>query len=291
MKHTFEVTVTLVLLFFLSQVMGLAITNQYIDHEKTAETGVTTWEKLPYEIERPPVDESSSFIYIIIAILIGTGLLLLLVKYKKVMFWKTWFFLGVLITLIIALKPFIGQQFAFLISLVLALVKVFRPNIFVHNITEIFLYGGLAAIFVPIMNMYAAFMLLFFMSVYDIYAVWKSKHMVSLAKFQTNSKVFAGLSIPYNPPKEKIESKRKKVKKIETFKTAILGGGDIALPLLFAGVAMKTFGFFASLIISVFATIAITFLFIKSKKDKFYPAMPFLTAGCVLGYAVVMLFF
>jgi len=61
MKHTLKITLMLVLLFFLSQIVGLAITNQYIDHEKTAETGVTTWEELPYDMERPLVEESSSF--------------------------------------------------------------------------------------------------------------------------------------------------------------------------------------------------------------------------------------
>ncbi|MDD5086749.1 MAG: presenilin family intramembrane aspartyl protease [Candidatus Nanoarchaeia archaeon] len=292
MKHTLKVTITLVALFFLSQFMGMIITNEYIDHEKTAETGVTTWEELPYDFERPPVEENKSFILIITAVLIGTGLLLLLVRFKKVMWWKVWFFLSVLICLTIALNPFIGQQFAFLISFVLALIKVFRPNIFVHNITEIFVYGGLAAIFVPIMNMYSVFILLFLISVYDIYAVWKSKHMVKLAEFQTESKVFAGLSIPYNLPKKELKKDRKiKVEKIEKIKTAILGGGDVAFPLLFAGVAMKTFGFFVSLIIPLFATIALIFLFIKSKKDKFYPAMPFLTAGCLVGYGVIILFF
>jgi presenilin-like A22 family membrane protease len=292
MKHTLKVTITLVVLFFLSQFMGMVITNEYIDHEKTAETGVTTWEELPYDFERPPVEENKSFILIITAVLIETGLLLLLVRFKKVMWWKVWFFLSVLICLTIALNPFLGQHLAFLVGLIFAIIKVFKPNIIVHNITEVFIYGGLAAIFVPIMNMYSVFILLFLISAYDIYAVWKSKHMIKLAKFQTESKVFAGLSIPYNPPKQELKKDKKiKVEKIEKIKTAILGGGDVAFPLLFAGVAMKTFGFFVSLIIPLFATIALVFLFIKSKKDKFYPAMPFLTAGCLVGYGIIILFF
>ena len=69
---------------------------------------------------------------------------------------------------------------------------------------------------------------------------------------------------------------------------AILGGGDIGFPLLFAGVAMKVFGFKA-LIVSGFATLSLLFLFWMSEKKKFYPAMPFLTAGCFLGYAVLNL--
>jgi len=289
MKHTLKITIILVLLFFLSQVVGLAITNQYIDHEKTAETGVTTWEELPYEIERPPVEESSSFVYILIAVLLGTGLLMLLIKFNRINIWKFWFFLSVVFCLTIALKPFMRQEIALAISFVFALFKVVRPNIFVHNITEVFIYGGMAAIFVPIMNLYAVFMLLVLISIYDMYAVWKSKHMVTLAKFQTSSRVFAGLSVPYKMPKKEAKKKAGRVAKIEKVKMAILGGGDIAFPLIFAGVVMKSTGFLTSLIIPVFVSAALLILLTKSKKDKFYPAMPFLSLGCLVGYVFIIL--
>ena len=289
MKHTLKITIILVLLFFLSQIVGLAITNQYIDKEKTAETGVTAWEELPYEMERPPVEESSSFIYILIAVLLGTGLLMLLIRFKKVNLWKFWFFISVVVCLTIALKPFIRQEIALVISIALALFKIVRPNIFVHNITEVFIYGGLAAIFVPIMNLFAVFMLLLIISMYDMYAVWKSKHMVELAKFQTSSKVFAGLSIPYELPEKEIKKKTSRVEKIEKIKTAILGGWDIAFPLIFAGVVMKSFGFLNSLVISVFVSVTLFILLVKSKEDRFYPAMPFLSMGCLAGYGFVLL--
>lgn len=296
MKHTLKITVMLILLFFLSQVVGLAITNQYIDHEKTAETGVTTWEELPYEFERPPLEESSSFIYIIIAVLLGTGLLMLLIKFKKVSWWKFWFFISVVVFLTIALNPFMKQEIALIISFVLALFKVVRPNIFVHNITEVFIYGGFAAIFVPIMNLYAVFMLLLLISIYDIYAVWKSKHMVKLAKFQISSRAFAGLSIPYELLEKENKKKIGRIVKIENkmpekeeIKTAILGGGDIAFPLIFAGVVMKNTGFLTSLIIPIFVSIALLILLVKSKEDKFYPAMPFLSLGCLAGYGFIFL--
>jgi len=297
MKHTLKITIILVLLFFLSQVVGLAITNQYIDHEKTAETGVTSWEDIHFEIpfiwkseiERPKVEESTSFILIITAVLIGTGLLLLLIKFNRINIWKFWFFISVVVCLTIALNPFIGEQIAFLISFILAFIKVFRPNIFIHNITEVFIYGGMAAIFVPIMNLYAVFMLLLLISVYDMYAVWKSKHMVTLAKFQTSSRVFAGLSIPYEMPKKEDKKKAGMVMKIKKVKMAILGGGDIAFPLIFAGVVMKNFGFLNSLIIPIFVSAALLILLTKSKKDKFYPAMPFLSLGCLAGYGFILL--
>jgi len=107
--------------------------------------------------------------------------------------WKMWFFIGVLIALIVAFHGlFKNQILAIVLALGFAIWKVFRPNIWVHNGTELFIYGGLEAIFVNILNVFGAFMLLLLISVYDIIAVWKSKHMVKLAKLQTKSKVFAG---------------------------------------------------------------------------------------------------
>ncbi|MBW2974270.1 hypothetical protein KY366_01000, partial [Candidatus Woesearchaeota archaeon] len=192
MKHTLKVTLLLVFLFFTAQVIGLIITNAYIDHKATLEKGEVKFVNLPYDIERPPVEQRSSFIFILAAVLIGTVLVLLLIKFEKTVLWKVWFFLAVVLSLSLAFSAFINQYVAFFLSLILAGYKIFKPNILIHNITEVFVYGGLAAIFVPIMNLFAVVLLLLFISVYDFFAVFKIKHMVTMAKFQTRSKVFAG---------------------------------------------------------------------------------------------------
>ncbi len=291
-----KVSLILVFLFFISQVVGLLVTNAYINHEVSEETGEVVFENLPYNIERPPVEQGSSFVFIIIAILIGTFFVLLLIKFKRTLLWKIWFFLAVFLTLAISFSAFINTYIALVLSILLAGYKIFKPNVIIHNLTEVFIYGGLAAIFVPIMNLFAVFVLLVLISIYDFIAVFKIKHMVTMAKFQTKSKVFAGLLLPY-----KMEGGGKKigkgVKVKRMVKTAILGGGDIGFPLLFAGVVMKGLilengvfiGFLKTLIIPVVVSIALFLLFVKGKKDKFYPAMPILSAGCFVGYLIVWL--
>ena len=187
-------------------------------------------------------------------------------------------------------------EFAFVIAFVLGLWKIFKPAPFVHNITELFIYGGLAAIFVPIkaFTIPVAFIVLLIISAYDMYAVWKSKHMIAMANFQTDSKIFAGLSLPY-----KLNAKPKKGYKLVkgAVKTAVLGGGDIGFPLMFSGAVMKSLmltntepaAFLKTLIIPVFVSIALYILLMKGKQDRFYPAMPFLSLGCLAGYLVVLL--
>ena len=285
MKHSLKITLILIMFFLAAQLIGLIITNKYIKTEvtETGEIKVKEVKPLPYKIERPVVEESSSFIYVLIAILIATVLILLLMKFKKVLLWRLWFFFAGFLTLSIAFSAFMPNNIAGIVALFLTFLKIYRPGLVIQNLSEIFVYAGLAAIFVPVMNLFAAFMLLLIISIYDFIAVRKTKHMIKLAKFQAKSKVFAGLIIPYKIPG--IAKGREVTKK--RIKTAILGGGDIGLPLLFAGVAMKSLGFNKALVISLFATAALSYLLLKSEKGKFYPAMPIISVGCVIGYILV----
>ena len=262
MKHTYPVTITLVLLFLAAQIIGLLITKQYLKEEE-----------LPLGIERPEVEENLSYIPIIIAIIISTILALILIKYKSVKLWKLWFFLSILICLTIAFAAFLPQIISIFLAFILTFLKVFKRNIITYNISELFVYGGIAGLFVPILGILSIFILLLVISVYDMIAVWKTKHMIKLAKFQSESNIFAGLYIPYKKNRE-----------------AILGGGDVGFPLLFAGVILKEFNFTSAVIVSFITTLSLLALFMYAKKNKFYPAMPFLSAGCFIGFLIIKLF-
>jgi presenilin-like A22 family membrane protease len=313
MKHTPKITLLLVGLFLLAQFVGLAVVNQYIDYETSEETGNFTVNELPsiagVDMERPDIEEKQSPLYIFAAIIIGTILLLLIIKWGKAVLWKAWFFLAVALSLHFSGYAFLQHvQYGAMISLTLAIVlgiwKIWRPNIIVQNLTEIFLYGGLAAIFFSVVNIWAMVIILLLISVYDAYAVWKSKHMVSLAKFQTNSGVFAGLLVPYSMKalkrKTKKKSKTHKASKKKPALTkgkgvavAVLGGGDMGFPLLFAAAVMKEYALLGqgwlAYLIPPFAAIALYGLLQYGKKDRFYPAMPFITVGCFVGFGVVWL--
>ena len=80
-----------------------------------------------------------------------------------------------------------------------------------------------------------------------------------------------------------------KLKKKSKGRVAMLGGGDIAFPLIFAGVMLKEFGLWQSLIIPFFALAGLVTLLLIGKEKKFYPAMPFISAGCLLGLGLVYL--
>jgi presenilin-like A22 family membrane protease len=280
----------------MAQFIGIAILYRYIDTEKSAVNEKMMFKDLPIG-ERPQLEEQTSWFSIVLAILMGTGIALVLIKYKLWLVWKIWFFIAGVVTLTVALGAFVVPLFAFGLSFLLVLWRILRPNFIVQTLTELFVYGGLAAIFVPLFSLWSISVLLVLIALYDAYAVWKSKHMITLAQSQAKAKIFAGLLVPYSfkgvvqsavkkpivvEGKERVESKKGGKGRI-----AILGGGDIGFPLLFAGVILKEFGLWQSLVIPFFAAFGLGYLLWTAEKKKFYPAMPFIGAGCFLGFTVI----
>ena len=103
-------------------------------------------------------------------------------KFKVEFILKLWFFIVIVLALGISINSFFPASkyipiIALAIALPFALIKIFNRNILVHNATELFIYPGIAAIFVPLLNIWTMILLLILISVYDMWAVWKSKIM------------------------------------------------------------------------------------------------------------------
>ena len=120
--------------------------------------------------------------------------------------------------------------------------------------------------------------------------------MITMAKSQAKAKMFAGLLIPYkikgmsakgsSTGKKQLPAGAAKLRKV---RTAVLGGGDIGFPLIFAGVLLKELGVWQSLVVPFGAALGLCFLLWNGKKDRFYPAMPFISAGCFVALGAVLL--
>ncbi len=184
---------------------------------------------------------------------------------------------------------------AVLVSLLLAIIKIYKRNFLVHNFTELLIYPGIAAVFVPLLNIYTIVGLLVLISAYDIWAVWHTGVMQKMAKYQINKlKIFSGFFVPYVSKKvrTKIKKWKKTLKKSELRKkkikvnVAILGGGDIVFPIITAGVMLKTLGLLSAILVIAGAALGLSYLFFFSEKKKFYPAMPFITGGILVGIAL-----
>jgi len=320
MKHDFRVTLILLAMFFIAQLIGLVVINAYSPQvrevEKITKEGitfenVTITQELPYGMQPPSeINPGVTLVSIIISIIFATLVFLLLAKIRADILIKLWFLSVVFITLSVSLNGLLSylpfdvsySEIALLIALPLVFYKVVKKNMVVHNLTELLIYPGLAAVFVPVLDIFWAIILLLAISLWDVYAVWHSKIMVGMAKYQMRTlKVFTGFFMPYVNKENLQKIKQLKiiksnpspqqVKKLRNVKVslAILGGGDVAFPIIFAGVVLRALTLTHALIISACATLSLFLLFIWAEKKKFYPAMPFLTAGCLIGYALSLL--
>ncbi|MCK5625184.1 hypothetical protein KAI04_05105 [Candidatus Pacearchaeota archaeon] len=295
MKHNVKVTAILLLMFLATQFIGLYVVDYYSDKD------------LPLGLDSSTIEEGTEynqmFLSILVAFVIAIGLLLLLTHFKAEFLLKLWFMIVVLIALTISFMSFIPtfQYYtiiALLLALPLALVKIYGQNFLIHNMTELFIYPGIAAVFVPLLNIYTILGLLVVISLYDMWAVWKSGIMQKMAKYQINKlKVFSGFFVPY--VSKSMRGKIKKMKKSELKKkkikvnVAILGGGDVIFPIIAAGVMLKTFPetIIPALLVIFGAGLGLSYLFVFAKKKKFYPAMPFISAGIFLAIGISYLIF
>lgn len=314
MKHSLKIVFILLGMFFITQLIGIAVINQYspqvietIDVEGNV-INQTTY-NLPYGMDPPEdISPTSTLISIVTAIAIAVVFILILMKFKAEFFLRAWFLIVVTLALGIAINAFIlkipySALISFLIALPIAILKLFKRNIIVHNITELLIYPGIAAIFVPLLNVWTVILLLILISIYDIYAVWHAGFMQKMAEYQIKKlRFFTGFFVPYlgkkerdlikqlkQAKKEKREDKEELKNKRIKVNVAILGGGDVVFPIILAGVVLNTFGLMQALIIAVGAALALAYLFYISKKGQFYPAMPFISTGCLLALGLVYL--
>ncbi len=307
MKHNIKITAILLGMFLVAQIIGLIIISAYtpqikqIINPETGELENITANQLPYGMQPPQIDAGPSLISIVISFIIAITLILILSKYKWKFLIKAWFFVVVIIALGIALNAFLKYSLtssaliSLIIALPLAFFKIYRQNFLIHNITEIFVYPGIAAVFVPILNIWTIIILLVLISLYDMWAVWHTGIMQKMAKFQIQElNIFGGFFIPSvsKKVKEQIKFLKQKYKnkippkvikdKKFRIKLAILGGGDVVFPIITAGVFLRAIGIIPALFIILGAFAGLTYLFITSEK-KAYPAMPYITTGIFIG--------
>src|SRR6056297_2233576 len=160
-------------MFLITQFVGLFVINYYAD------PGI----QLPFGMDVPETqgsqDYNINFFSIIFSFIIAILIIVFLMNLKSGWVMRLWFFAVVMLTLATTLIAILNlpKQFYF-ISLIFvlpfALMKVYQREIITHNITEILIYPGIAAVFVPLLNIFWTIALLILISIYDAWAVWRS---------------------------------------------------------------------------------------------------------------------
>lgn len=232
-----------------------------------------------------------SWFDLVASVIIGAIIILLALRFLKhrapyKFFFGFLFFLGVFYTLNIWL-PLIP-------SLILTVVLFYSyqrwPRIITHNLIIILTIVWAAVLLGLVISPWQMVIILLVLSVYDMIAVWKTKHMIRMFKGLAEKGVIFALIIPI-----RIKNLFQPIPEIKSSGEFIfLGTGDLALPMVFA-VSVLRENVWASILIVVGTLLGILFInlvmFGKAclpmrQERKPLPALPPLAVGAILGFLV-----
>ena len=251
----------------------------------------TSWKitQIPeIEIQKIPL-KPASFWEFLTSFVILLLMILLVIKFlkfrpgKEILF-KAFFILPVFLGGMIFWSLWIGDIFA-LISIFVLIVWWFKkPNILVHNFLLISGMIGIGSFFgLGLDPLFVIFLLIIF-SIYDIIAVYKTKHMIKMAKEFIEAKAIPGLILPQKF--SEVSAPLKEVKMGGKF--LILGSGDIIFPLFLVS-SLVPLGLLKSFLVVIFATIGLLTsigIFLSQKTRKPIPALPPIALFSIIGYLI-----
>lgn len=250
------------------------------------------------EIKPQPISFPDFLVYFLIITLV----ILIFLKISKKgsgAILQIFFVLAVFSGLDILFSTFIIEPGATILAASLVIFRFIRPTVLLHNAVVIGGLAGVGGLMGLTLFPRDAVILLIILSVYDVIAVYKTKHMVKMAKEMIKKRVILGIIIPekilgFKASMNDVEQDKIPVRRIlrpgKRVKFMILGGGDLALPLLLiASVAGQNI--LQAVIILIFALLGLlamhwTFIKLKSKPMA---ALPPLAIFSILGYLISLL--
>jgi presenilin-like A22 family membrane protease len=176
------------------------------------------------------------------------------------------------------------------VPLILVFLLIFwwikNPIVLNQNLLIIFSLAGIGASLGLGLKPEAVILILIILSIYDFIAVYKTKHMVKIAKDMIEAGTILGLVFPFEPLG--FLKSTKEIKPGEG-KFLVLGGGDVAFPLIFS-VSLLKFGILKPFIVALFSLLGLFanfLIFIFQKERKAIPALPLISLFSIIGYFVI----
>jgi len=238
--------------------------------------------------------EKISFLQFISYFFLGTLFIVILSYFKKFqrqkafiyksLFVITTFSSGLITLDILGISNILGLVF----MSILIFFWLKAPSALNHNALIILGISSIGSILgLSLSPMTVAFILIIF-SIYDFIAVYKTKHMIKMAKDMIESGSILALVLP-----QKTDDFKAPLNSITTAgKSIILGGGDIAFPLIMAS-SLVPEGFLKVLIVSIFAVLGFStsfLIFASGKERRSIPALPPIALGSILGFLITRFF-
>jgi presenilin-like A22 family membrane protease len=246
------------------------------------------------EIEMPQI----SFSKFIFNFLLATLFILFIVRFikfkigKKIIF-KTLFILATFFGGLLLIEAWLPEPLPLIFTLSLIFWWWEKPSILNQDILIILGIAGMGSILGLSLKPEIVIILLIIFSIYDFIAVYKTKHMIKMAKEMIESRAILALVIPPN-----IFGFRESLEKIQPGGNfLILGGGDITFPLLLCS-SLVSKGILNSLVVAIFSLFGLFagFYFFISQPPTSpgggrqpIPALPPIALFSIIGYLITRL--
>jgi len=202
-------------------------------------------------------------------------------KIYKILFLSVSFFSS-----LIFFESFLPEPIPLILVFLLIFWWIKNPIVLNQNLLIIFSLAGIGASLGLSLKPEAVILILIILSIYDFIAVYKTKHMVKIAKDMIEAGTILGLVFPFKPLG--FLKSTKEIKPGEG-KFLVLGGGDVALPLIFS-VSLLKFGILKPFIVALFSLLGLFanfLIFIFQKERKAIPALPLISLFSIIGYLIV----
>jgi len=237
------------------------------------------------KISLPRISFLEFFLYFSIA-----TLLLLFILYspkinkKKKIILRIIFLAAVFSSGFTSLSLWVGDVTSLIVMVILIVFWLRKPTVFIHNLLVILGIAGIGSLLGVRFEPLTLALLLICFSIYDFIAVYKTKHMVKMAQEMVETGTILALIIP--PDILGFRENLNEVKPGGRF--FILGGGDIAFPLLLV-TSLISQGILDSVVVAIFALfgLLVSFsLFLSQKQRQPIPALPPIALFSIIGFII-----
>lgn len=219
---------------------------------------------------------------------IGTAIVLGLVRIMHGGFLLRLFFLFALFSgTLITTSVFIPDTWALIFSLSLVSLYVIWPRVWFHNLILILTLPGIAALLGASLSPWTAVLILIVMSVYDYVAVYKTRHMVRMAKAMISGRAIFAMIFPERW--QGFKSHLDEAHPGEGF--MMLGTGDFVFPLIMVASAYAISPVAAWIVFSfvLIGLLLMHLIFVSQKIRRPMPALPPLAAFAILGFLLAII--
>lgn len=232
-----------------------------------------------------------NLLHLLIYFVVGTAILVALstsdFKRTRGVVFKTLFLLAVGTGASLLLQFWFSGELALLVIFTLLILWGVLQSVFIHDLLVVLGIAGAGSWLGLSFTPYLIILLLLAFSIYDFIAVYKTKHMVKMAKAMVKSNSIVGLIVP-----ARVKDFTKKIGEVQPGgKFLVVGGGDVIFPLILC-VSFVPESITKALLMVGFSLLGLAFsfwLFVTQQTKKPIPALPPITAGAVVGYLVVTL--